>query len=53
MNGIYWTLSIMGMLIIVAWYVQNDGRAHTTGLLAMKDAPEDEQSTRPSKNRPR
>lgn len=39
-NSIYYAFSIVGMLAIVWWYVRNDGRATTSGLLAMKQTSE-------------
>ena len=43
MNGIYFALSIVGVFFIVHWYIKNDGRERTSGLLAMVSPPEDEQ----------
>jgi hypothetical protein len=42
MSGIYYALSIVGVFIIIHWFVMNDRRQKTSGLLAMKPPPESE-----------
>lgn len=40
MQGLYYLLSIIAVLIVLAWYIRNDKLAEnepTRGLLAMKD----------------
>jgi hypothetical protein len=39
MGGIYYTLSIIGMVVIVLWCVRNDGQTGTAGILAIKPTP--------------
>jgi hypothetical protein len=44
MSGLYYLCSIIGIFIIIRWYIRNDGKERTSGLLAMKepdDAKED------------
>jgi hypothetical protein len=37
MSTLYYICSIIGIFVIIRWYIKNDGRSHTTGLLALKD----------------
>jgi hypothetical protein len=48
MSGIYYALSIVGVFIIINWFVRNDGMTKTSGLLAMKPPPESEDGGEPS-----
>ena len=39
MGGIYYGFSIIGIIVIAMWFIRNDGRTETTGILAMKPLP--------------
>ena len=45
MSGIYYLLSIVAILVIIRWFMRNDGRTETSGLLAMKSPGEDNHGT--------
>jgi len=36
MSGIFYGLSVLGVFLIIRWFVRNDGRETTVGLLAMR-----------------
>ncbi len=36
MSGLYYALSIIGLFVIIRWFIRNDGHPDTSGLLAMK-----------------
>jgi hypothetical protein len=36
-NGLFYALSIIGIFVIIRWFIRNDGRSKTSGLLAMKE----------------
>jgi hypothetical protein len=36
MSGLYYLIAVIAMLVIVTWFIRNDGRTNTTGLLAIK-----------------
>jgi hypothetical protein len=38
MSGIFYGLSILGIFLIIRWFVQNDGQEKTRGLLAMRNS---------------
>jgi hypothetical protein len=50
MQGIYYLLSIIAVLVVFIWYIQNDkipDDEPTRGLLAMKDQGDDADSVSP------
>ncbi len=50
MQGVYYLLSIVAVLVVFIWYIRNDGRPDdqpTTGLLAMRTVDPDEKTEKP------
>ncbi|MGH6876185.1 MAG: hypothetical protein ACREHV_02275 [Rhizomicrobium sp.] len=45
MDTLYYICSIVGIFVIIGWYIRNDGRSRTWGLPAMKE-PDDPKAAR-------